>query len=65
MAKVQTAIKMAQEDEAQGEMFRKEWEEKNKKIDDLKRKEEELKEKIHYAKLDIQQVNFGSRKFYP
>ena len=56
---------MAQEDEAQGEMFRKEWEEKNKKIDDLKRKEEELKEKIHYAKLDIQQVNFGSRKFYP
>ncbi len=57
MAKVQTAIKMAQEDEAQGEMFRKEWEEKNKKIDDLKRKEEELKEKIHYAKLDIQQVS--------
>ncbi len=56
VAKVQTAIKMAQEDEAQGEMFRKEWEEKNKKIDDLKRKEEGLKEKIHYAKLDIQQV---------
>ena len=58
MAKVQTAIKMAQEDEATGDGFRREWEEKNKKIDDLKRKEEELKEKIHYAKLDIQQVKY-------
>lgn len=50
------SLKLANDDENQAEMFKRELEEKWKKIDELKEKEIEMKEKIAAAKVELQQL---------
>lgn len=44
---------MANDDQAQAEVFKKELDEKWRKIDELKDKEQELKEKIAQGKVEL------------
>lgn len=55
-SKVQMSQKMANDDQAQAEIFKKELEEKWRKIDELKEKEQEFQEKIVQGKVDLQNV---------
>lgn len=54
--KVQNALKTAQDDETQIELYRKELAEVDKKIDDTKRREKELNEKITLFKNELGEV---------
>ena len=48
--------KMANDDQAQAEVFKKELDEKWRKIDELKDKEQEHKEKIAQGKVELNQL---------
>lgn len=56
-SKVQMSQKMANDDQAQAEVFKKELDEKWRKIDELKDKEQELKEKIAQGKVELTQLS--------
>lgn len=60
--KVQNALKTAQDDEAQIELYRKELTEVEKKIDDTKKKEKEMNEKITLFKNELNEVNIYIKK---
>ena len=47
------SLKYANDNENQAEMFKRELEEKWKKIDELKEKEIEMREKIQASKLEL------------
>lgn len=53
-SKVQMSLKMANDDEQQAELFKRDLEEKWRKIDELKDRENELREKIAAAKVELQ-----------
>ena len=52
-SKVQMSLKMANDDEQQAELFKRDLEEKWRKIDELKDRENELREKIAAAKVEL------------
>lgn len=56
-SKVQMTLKMINDDNQQAEIFQKELEEKWHKIEDLKSKEKELREKIFMSKQDVVNVS--------
>ncbi|CAD8044098.1 unnamed protein product [Paramecium primaurelia] len=55
-SKVQMSLKMINDDNQQSETFQKELEEKWRKIEDLKIKEKELKERIVQAKIEVENL---------
>ena len=50
------SLKMANDDEQQAEVFKRELDEKWKKIDQLKEKETELRDKIQGGKIELNNV---------
>ena len=55
-SKVQMSLKMANDDEQQAEVFKRELEDKWRKIDELKDRDNDLKDKIATAKIDLSNV---------
>lgn len=56
-SKVLMTLKLINEDNAQAEVYQKELEDKWHKIEDLKQKEKELREKIFQARQDVVHLN--------